>query len=153
MQDYKQIDIEIANRNEAIERYKEEREALLAERAKIAEAELAEAVAKVNALGGYATVEPPKKTATRAPSTGPKKYRDPASGAEWSGQGSKPKWFSIQDEEQFLNPTWLGSKAGKKYKATSTIQSPGASTVLPEANQSIDSVVGLNALPLTTQVA
>ena len=146
MQDYKQIDIEIANREKEIERYKNERELLLAERAKIAEAELAEAVAKVNALGGYATVEPPKKTAARAPSTGPKKYRDPVSGAEWSGQGSEPKWFSSQDKDQFLNPAWLTSKQAKSTKKNKNSQSEGASESPLKANLSTNNADDSNPM-------
>lgn len=145
MQDYQQIDIEIANRDAEIERYKNEREALMAQRAEIAKAELADAVKKVNALGGFATMEPQKKSSTpRAPSTGPKKYRDPATGAEWSGQGSGPEWILNQDKDQFLNPAWLESKAAKTSKKVPSPHPANASVVSQEAHQRID-IVGDSA--------
>ncbi len=38
-----------------------------------------------------------KETKTVAP-----KYRDPASGAQWSGRGVAPIWIKGQDREKFL---------------------------------------------------
>jgi DNA-binding protein H-NS len=34
--------------------------------------------------------------------TKPAKYRDPASGATWSGMGREPVWIKGQSREQFL---------------------------------------------------
>ncbi|WP_415867691.1 H-NS family nucleoid-associated regulatory protein [Burkholderia ubonensis] len=36
----------------------------------------------------------------RAPAVA--KYRDPASGAVWSGRGRTPRWIAGQDREKFL---------------------------------------------------
>ncbi|WP_232448328.1 H-NS family nucleoid-associated regulatory protein [Burkholderia ubonensis] len=38
--------------------------------------------------------------ARRAPAQA--KYRDPASGAVWSGRGRAPRWIAGQDRENFL---------------------------------------------------
>jgi DNA-binding protein H-NS len=154
MQAYQQIDIEISNRDEVIERYIKERDELIAQRAAIAESELAEAVAKVNALGGYATVEPQKKSSVpRAPSTGPKKYRDPATGTEWSGQGNVPKWIMGDDKDHFLNPAWLEAKAAKTTKKAPSSQPADASVVSQEAHQRIDIVGDSATVPLAVSTS
>jgi DNA-binding protein H-NS len=131
MQVYQQNDIEIANNDKEIERCKNELAALVAKREKMVEIELADLVARVNYLGGYATVESQKKSgAPRAPSTGPKKYRDPATGAEWSGQGGIPEWLVGDDKDQFLNPTWLAGKAAKTTKENASSQGAAATSML-----------------------
>ncbi|KVO87812.1 H-NS histone family protein [Burkholderia ubonensis] len=39
----------------------------------------------------------------RAPATA--KYRDPASGALWSGRGKEPRWIAGRDRDMYLIPT------------------------------------------------
>ena len=41
-------------------------------------------------------VEKPKKTSTVAP-----KYRDPATGKEWSGRGRTPTWLEGKNKDDF----------------------------------------------------
>lgn len=130
MQDYKQINIEISNREKEIERLKSECENLAAERKKISDAELAEAVEKVNSLGGYATMEPPKsKASPRSASVGPKKYRNPDDGKEWSGQGYTPEWILNGDKEKFINPAWTAYQASKKQSKKDQAKSESQTTV------------------------
>ncbi|OJA94313.1 H-NS histone family protein [Burkholderia ubonensis] len=42
----------------------------------------------------------PRRRAKRGPV--PPKYRDPQSGATWSGRGREPLWINGQSREQFL---------------------------------------------------
>ncbi|MBV7539071.1 H-NS histone family protein [Duganella sp. sic0402] len=136
MQDYKQINIEISNREKEIERLKSECENLAAERKKISDAELAEAVEKVNSLGGYATMEPPKsKASPRSASVGPKKYRNPDDGKEWSGQGYTPEWILNGDKEKFINPAWTAHQVAKKQSKKSETQNQSQTKV---ANKPLD---------------
>jgi DNA-binding protein H-NS len=44
----------------------------------------------------------PKGKRGAKPGTKPAKYRDPASGATWSGMGREPSWIKGQSREQFL---------------------------------------------------
>src|ERR1700726_4451062 len=51
----------------------------------------------------------------------PKKYRDPATGATWSGSGGLPYWVGDRvDLNLYLNPDWVvdqdAKKAAKKAK-------------------------------------
>ncbi|WP_439896093.1 H-NS family nucleoid-associated regulatory protein [Burkholderia ubonensis] len=41
-----------------------------------------------------------RRVRRRAPAQA--KYRDPASGAVWSGRGRAPRWIAGQDRENFL---------------------------------------------------
>lgn len=156
MQDYKQIDIEISNHENEIERLKAKCEELAAARQKIAEAELAEAVEKVIALGGYATMEPPKSTvSSRSPSSGPKKYLNPEDSKEWSGQGYMPEWILNGDKEKFINPAWTAYQAAKKQpkknQAKPELQS--LTTTQPREIESAEAQTPLVAsLPAATTV-
>ncbi|WP_250438747.1 H-NS family nucleoid-associated regulatory protein [Delftia tsuruhatensis] len=49
-----------------------------------------------------ADVFPPAKSKG---SVGAPKYRDPASGATWTGRGKPPNWINGKDREQFLIET------------------------------------------------
>lgn len=75
-------------------------------------AELTDAVSKVRALVAEYNltaddVFPPAKAGKSgaAKTAGIKvaaKYRDPATGAEWTGRGKEPTWIKGQDRAQFL---------------------------------------------------
>ncbi|WP_373888889.1 H-NS family nucleoid-associated regulatory protein [Massilia sp. ST3] len=117
------------------------------------ETELAEAVAKVIALGGSASTSlslEQKKTARKIRH---RKYRDPETGTEWSGQGTMPSWIEDGRKEQFLNPAWIADNPGKAAKSavkasqiSAVIASvPGSEreeatqpTVLPQKMQDVD---------------
>jgi DNA-binding protein H-NS len=43
-----------------------------------------------------------KKRASLAGSTVEPKYRDPASGATWTGRGKPPRWIADKNREEFL---------------------------------------------------
>lgn len=69
--------------------------------------EIKDAVMKVrelvNRFGLSVTdVFPGEKTrAAKAPSKVAAKYRDPMSGATWTGRGKAPKWIDGKDRQQF----------------------------------------------------
>lgn len=46
-----------------------------------------------------------RKRATSGNPVAPK-YRDPATGATWTGRGKAPKWIADQDKEKFAIPAW-----------------------------------------------
>ena len=46
-------------------------------------------------------VFPPNKRGPRKGSTVAIKYRDPESGATWSGRGKAPKWMQGRDKDEF----------------------------------------------------
>jgi DNA-binding protein H-NS len=48
-------------------------------------------------LMGSTPIEPPAKTAESKLA----KYRDPATGATWSGRGRAPRWINEQDRSAF----------------------------------------------------
>ena len=82
--------------------------ALQAQREEIRKNELKTAVDKVRSLvAEYGLSEsdvfPPARGA-RSANTGAKvapKYRDPATGATWTGRGKAPKWIDGQEREKF----------------------------------------------------
>lgn len=86
---------------------KEQAEALLrqAEEARHLEivAQIAEIRARMAEYGitvrdlGRTTIKPVRMASTSLP-----KYRDPLSGATWSGRGRAPKWMVGQRKEEFL---------------------------------------------------
>jgi DNA-binding protein H-NS len=47
----------------------------------------------------------PPRSRKKSDNPRPAKYRDPVSGATWTGQGAEPKWIIGQDREKFLIPT------------------------------------------------
>jgi DNA-binding protein H-NS len=56
-------------------------------------------------------------SASKKPATaGPKKYRHPGTGAEWSGKGMAPEWIISLDKAQFVNPVWSAKKKNKSEK-------------------------------------
>lgn len=117
MANCQQLDIEIAQYDAEIMRMQSERETLVAKRLELVAVELADAVAKVIALGGTASAaKPQEKSTTRTAFNGPKKYLDPATGVEWSGQGNSPDWIKGKVKEYFLNPAWIVATAAKKVK-------------------------------------
>lgn len=42
------------------------------------------------------------RPSVRKGTTVPAKYRDPQTGATWTGRGKPPKWISDKDRQQFL---------------------------------------------------
>ena len=86
-----------------------QREQLEAQIAAVREAETADAIAKVKALvadygltaedifGGAKRASKAKGGSKVAP-----KYRDPETGATWTGRGVAPKWIAGKDREAFV---------------------------------------------------
>jgi len=72
------------------------------------EQEVATAIEKVREIIGEYSLTPeqlfsqPKGKLGSKVGTRPAKYRDPASGATWSGMGREPLWIKGQSREQFL---------------------------------------------------
>jgi len=92
--------------------YKEllkQREALEAQISDARQRELSDAVSRVRGLieefGLTASdVFPPARGRATSSAKGGKvaaKYRDPATGATWTGRGKAPKWIADQDRSQF----------------------------------------------------
>ena len=82
--------------------------ALQAQREEIRKNELKNVVDKVRSLvAEYGLSEQdvfPPARASRGVTAGAKvapKYRDPATGATWTGRGKAPKWIDGQDREKF----------------------------------------------------
>lgn len=146
MEDYQQLDIEIANCDAEIERNKNEREIFIAKRAEMLERNREVAIpaliAQIKALGldashfGLAT--PKKKATSTAAKTGPKKYRNPITGDEWSGRGNQPTWVKGQDKKLFLNPAWSATSDADLSATTTTLMVNPAGT---------NTVVELTAAP------
>ncbi|WP_343739601.1 H-NS histone family protein [Delftia tsuruhatensis] len=74
--------------------------------AEVMKTEKAGAVAEVRALiQQYQLTEQdvfPSRGAKPKGSVGEPKYRDPATGATWTGRGKPPNWILGKDREQFL---------------------------------------------------
>jgi DNA-binding protein H-NS len=72
------------------------------------EQEVAAAIEKVREIVNEYSLTPEQvfsqPTGKRGPKLGtkPAKYRDPVSGATWSGMGREPLWIKGQSREQFL---------------------------------------------------
>jgi DNA-binding protein H-NS len=92
--------------------YKEllqQREALEAQISDARQRELSDAVSRVRGLIEEfgltsADVFPPARGRATSAAKGGKvaaKYRDPATGATWTGRGKAPKWIADQDRSQF----------------------------------------------------
>lgn len=90
--------------------YKElvaQREALELQIAKARTLELSEAVAQVrNLISEYGLAQEdvfPSKSGKTGKVTGrvPVKYRDPVTGATWTGRGRAPLWIADKDRTQF----------------------------------------------------
>lgn len=87
--------------------------ALKAQREEVRKSELKTAVDKVRSLvTEYGLTEsdvfPPARGARSTSTAGTKvapKYRDPATGATWTGRGKAPKWIEGQEREKFA--IWL----------------------------------------------
>lgn len=67
----------------------------------------ADAVAKARALIAdhgltAADVFPPAKAGAKPSTVGVAKYRNPETGATWTGRGKPPLWILGKDREQFL---------------------------------------------------
>ena len=82
--------------------------ALQAQREELRKSELKTAVDKVRGLvAEYGLTESdlfPPARGTRSANAGAKvapKYRDPATGATWTGRGKAPKWIEGQEREKF----------------------------------------------------
>ncbi|MFM0053176.1 H-NS histone family protein [Caballeronia grimmiae] len=59
----------------------------------------------------------------------PAKYRDPKSGAEWSGRGKAPGWLaSVKDRNKFLISTADSKAAGTKKPKSEANATPARST-------------------------
>jgi DNA-binding protein H-NS len=50
---------------------------------------------------GLVLKPPPRKRDRQAANPRPPMFRDPVSGATWTGQGASPKWLEGQDREAF----------------------------------------------------
>lgn len=116
-------------------------------------------------------VEP--KAAKLAPSS-PRvdKYRDPITGATWSGQGNKPEWIS-DSKESFINPEWAANQTAKTKKTVESTPVPSAEcdtrSITVDANEiapasysdagqienspAIDLVIGVNAIQGVSETA
>ncbi len=92
--------------------YKEllaQREALEAQIAEARKAELSDAVKRVREIVAEFGLTPSDvftgraagQRAPRAGGTVAPKYRDPATGATWTGRGKAPRWIQGQDREKF----------------------------------------------------
>ncbi|OHU97804.1 hypothetical protein BLA34_22020 [Ralstonia solanacearum] len=137
MQEFQQIDAQIAHCEQEIAALTEAKTILLAQREeallRVQEAELPAILAKIKELG-FSKAQLGFDSAKKAKSadTGPKKYRDPETGEEWSGQGNNPKWMGGKDKEQFLNPAWEEhknkKKGGGKAKSSEPVAQTGEST-------------------------
>ena len=83
--------------------------ALQAQREEVRKNELKTAIDKVRGLvAEYSLTEsdvfPPARGARSAATAGTKvapKYRDPVTGATWTGRGKAPKWIDGQEREKF----------------------------------------------------
>ena len=90
--------------------YKEllkQREELEAQIAQARKAELETAIAKVRQLVlDYSLTERDifggVRTSTAKGTTVAPKYKDPATGATWTGRGKPPRWIADKDRTQFL---------------------------------------------------
>jgi DNA-binding protein H-NS len=89
-----------------------QKEALEQQISELRKAEVADAISKVKSLvSEYGLTEAdiftgksstkPRKTSTSKVAA---KYRDPATGKEWSGRGLAPKWLKGQEKSKFLIP-------------------------------------------------
>ena len=87
-----------------------QREALEAQIEAARKAEIADAVAQVKALVAahkltsqdiFGGAKRTRKSASDARSTVAPKYRDPVTGATWTGRGKAPKWIDGKDRSQF----------------------------------------------------
>lgn len=124
MQEFQQIEDQIAQCDQEIAALTEAKNILLAQRKEIRErmrqAELPALLAKIQQLGfskselGFGA-----KKKDKSEDTGPKKYRNPENGAEWSGKGNKPRWIGGKDKELFLNPAYV-EPSPKKKSATAS---------------------------------
>lgn len=86
-----------------------QQEALEKQIAETRERELAEVVGKIRAaiteygltrqdlFGGSRSARKDKRTGTKLAA----KYRDPATGATWTGRGRTPKWMQGKDKKKF----------------------------------------------------
>lgn len=85
-----------------------QREALQRQIDAAQEQEVAAAIEKVREIINEYSLTPeqvfaqPKGKRGPMPGTKPAEYRDPVSGATWSGMGREPLWIKGQSREQFL---------------------------------------------------
>lgn len=85
-----------------------QREALQKQIDAAKEQEISGAIDKVRAIIAEYSLTPEqvfsRSNGKKDPKRGPKpaKYRDPASGATWSGMGREPLWMKGQSREHFL---------------------------------------------------
>ena len=86
----------------------EQKEALEAQIAAARNAELSGAIAQIRALMAEYQLTPADilgvsaKTPKARKSTVAPKYRDPVSGATWSGRGRSPVWLQGRNKDEFL---------------------------------------------------
>jgi len=87
----------------------QQREQLNAQIEQARQSELSEALAKVHAvIQEYGLtqqdISPPsgRRSSRAAGSKVPPKYRDPATGATWTGRGKPPKWIEGKDRSAYL---------------------------------------------------
>lgn len=58
----------------------------------------------INAADLGLVLKAPPRNRSQAKDPRPPKYRDPDSGATWTGQGAAPKWLDGKDREAFRIP-------------------------------------------------
>ncbi len=84
-----------------------QRQALDAQIASARQSELSAAIARVKEMvGEFSLTEQdifgkPGRTPSATGATTAPKYRDPASGATWTGRGKPPRWIANQDRAKF----------------------------------------------------
>ncbi|WP_158934124.1 H-NS family nucleoid-associated regulatory protein [Burkholderia sp. S171] len=99
-------------KKETYEELKAQAEAILQRAEEVRKEELAEVIADMNAkIEKYditaKDLKWPKESAHKKESTGkskpnPPKYKDPVTGATWTGKGQPPSWIAGKDREPFL---------------------------------------------------
>lgn len=89
----------------------EQRKALESQILEARKAELGEAISKVRTIVAEFELQPndvfgtPRAASSIKGSKVAAKYRDPATGATWTGRGKPPVWIANQDRNQFLIET------------------------------------------------
>ncbi|MCK4165386.1 H-NS histone family protein [Ralstonia pseudosolanacearum] len=152
MQEFQQIDAQIAHCEQEIAALAEAKNILQAQRGEILqrarEQKRPALMAVIEELGFRPEdlFEIAKKA--KPDENAPKKYRDPETGELWSGKGNEPKWIAGKDKKQFLNPAWEEHKNKKKGSGKSTSTDPKA-----EANQDMAQDTSAVQVPASVSAA
>jgi DNA-binding protein H-NS len=77
----------------------------------------------------------------------PAMYRDPASGAEWSGRGRAPAWLaSVKDRSKFLITNETGKKGAGKAVGKGTAKKPAATKASAKKKPAVKKAAAKKAL-------